>query len=364
MLEEVAAAFERQDYHTATRLLKQLQQELPQNPWVQFYLGRLHEVSNKLELAEKIYLQLLRSTTSDKILSQARQGLQRVKALAQDQRRQAIAEATSDSNNAQSGVLVLEPIPNEFKTVAAQKFAQIMQLDSYTARLQLPSRGWRLYRSGAIGELRYLGKNLRNSGIPCFWATIAEIQRIQIFQVNYFQSAYPQATVVCQNEQGQLGSLTFNWSEVCQRVTGLLPIFEQVVDLDIRGKLQRKTKTQDYAQYYDLHLPERLCILRLGDQSYQFQQDGVISQQQDQTTNQMTSRINWNSLVSFLDQHLPNIKVWSDFTPFAETVLDQTEMLSHIQSHIHLFRRTETNWDPAFQLYSTLVLIKGLSADS
>ena len=359
MIKQVAAAFERQDYHTAAALLQQLLQESPQDPWVQFYLGRLDEVSGKLETASEIYRQLLRSATNTKIVGQARQGLQRVQAIAQERRRQAIAQATSDPSNIQKGVLVLEPVSTDIRTVAAQKFAQIMQLDAYTARLQLPSRGWRLYRAGAIGELRFLGENLRESGVPCFWATLAEIQKIQVFQVSYFPQS-DQATVVCQNEQGETGSLTFNWTEVTQRVTGLLPIFEEVVDLDHRGKLQRKTQTQDYVQFCDLHLPGKRCILRLHDRSYQFPQSFVAAPQQSQLNNQTTIRINWNSLVDFLNQQLSPAAIWSDFTPFAETVLDHKELLSRIKSHIHLFRRAETSWDPAFHLYSGLAFIKGV----
>ncbi len=358
MIDQVAAAFERQDYRAAAQLLQQLKQESPQNPWLQFYAGRLDEVSGKLETAEAIYRQLLRDTTNAKIVAQARQGLQRVQAIAKEQRTQAIAQATSDPSNTQPGVLVLEPVAPDIRTVAAQKLAQIMQIDAYTARLQLPSRGWRFYRTGLIGELRFLGQKLCDSGVKCFWATLAEIQSISVFQVSYLESASPQATVVCQNQQGQIGSLTFNWSEVSQRVAGLLPIFEEVVDLDHRGKLQRKTQTQDYAQFYDLHLCSRQCILRLCDRSYQFSQDVITAPQSSQTNNQ-TIRINWNNLINFLDQQLIQTTLWSDFTPFAETVLDQKELLGRIPSHVNLFRRAETNWDPAFHLYSGLVFTKG-----
>lgn len=360
MLEQVAAAFERQDYRTASQLLQQLRQESPQNPWVQFYYGQLHEVSGELEAAANIYRQQLQSATNTKILAQARQALQRVETLTQAQRQQALAQAIADPSDTELGVLVLEPVAAESKTLAAQKFAQIMQLDVYTARLQLPSRGWRLYRSGPISELHFLGQNLLDSGIPCFWATIAELQNIRVFQVSYFQSDTPQATVVCQNEQGQIGSLSFNWSEVKQRAIGQLPIFEQVVDRDVRGKLQRKTQTQDYVQFCDLHLPGR-CLLRLQDNSYQFQQGMDLLPQPHQTSSQTTSRINWNKLLQFLEQKLPQAQVWGDFTTFAETVLDQTELLGHIQSHVHLFRRAETNWDPAFHLYSGLAFTKQLA---
>jgi hypothetical protein len=237
-----------------------------------------------------------------------------------------------------------------------------MQLDPYTAKLQLPSRGWRLHRTGPIGELRFLGENLRSSEIPCFWTTLTEIQQLRVFQVHYFQSVSPQAVVVCQSEQGQLGAITFNWSDVTQRVNGLLPIFEEVVDLDSRGKLQRKTQTQDYAQFCDLHLLGRRCILRLHDNSYQFHQDAATVSSAKEEINshpsQTTTRINWNNLLNFLDEQLPQARVWSDFSPFAQTALDQTELLSRLQSHIHLFRRAETGWDPAFHLYSGLVFVR------
>jgi len=349
MIEQIAAAMKCQDYRLAAQLVKQVLQEAPQNPWAQLYLGQLHKVSRKFALAQSVYRQLLQETTNSKIVFQARQGLQRVEEKLRQQRQDAIAQATADPSNTQIGVLILEPIPPESRTAAAQTFAQIMQIDPYTARLKLPTRGWRLYKSGKIGELRYLGEQLRAAGIPCFWATLAEIEKIQVFQVNYFQSATP-PTVVCHNEQGQR-SLTFDWLE-SQRVTAQLPIFEQVVDRDVRGKLQYKTQTQDYVQFCDLHLPGKLCILRLCDRSYQFQQGFKFDQPNNQTV-----RLNWNCLSHFLEQKKPQADVW-DFLSFADTVLDQVELLGRLKSHINLFRRTETTWDAAFHLYSGLVLIR------
>ncbi|MBE8987387.1 tetratricopeptide repeat protein [Nostoc sp. LEGE 12450] len=354
MIEQVAIAFDHKDYQTAAKLLKQLLIESPDNPWVQFYLGRLHEVSTKYQDAEKVYRQLLQDTTNTKIVSLARQGLQRLQEIEIEQRQRAISQAKSEPNNTELGVLVLEPLSNEMKTDASRKFAQIMQLDPYTARLLMPSRGWRLYRTGQVGELKFYGKQLQQAGIPCFWASLAQIQQIQVYQVKHFQESTPQATVVCCNDTNQLGSLTFDWSEVTARVVGLLPIFEQVVDVNARRKLEWKTQTQDYAQFCDLHLPGRRCILRFYDNGYEFQQGLKIIPQASQNT----IRINWNSLSSWIDQQLPQVKIWSDFTSFADTTLDQTEMLGHIKSHIHLFRREQTNWDSAFHLYSGLVFLK------
>ncbi|GAX36452.1 tetratricopeptide repeat protein [Nodularia sp. NIES-3585] len=351
MIEQVSTAFERKDYHTAAKLLKQLLKESPENPWVQFYVAQLHEVSGKRQEAEKIYRQLLRTTSNTKIVNQARQGLQRLQEIDQEERQRAIFKATSQTS--QLGVLVLEPLSLEQKTLAAPKFAQIMQLDPYTARLVLPSRGWRLYRTGQVGELQFYGQQLQQAGVPCFWTEIAAIQQIQVFQVKHFSASDLETTVVCRNQENQLGSLTFNWSEVTAKVVGLLPIFEQVVDLDLRGKLQRKTQTQDYAQFCDLHLPSRNSILRLDHHGYKFTEGLEIASQASQNT--ITK--NWHSLMQWISPQIPQVKTWSNFKPFAETVLDQTEMLGNIQSHIHLFRREKTNWDPAFHLYSGLVFL-------
>ncbi len=353
MIKQIATAFERKDYHTAAKLLKQLLKETPENPWVQFYLGQLHQVSGKRQEAEKIYRQLLQTTTNTKIVNQARQGLQRLQEIDQEERQRAISQATSEPSHAEPGVLVLEPLATELKTIAAPKFAQIMQLDPYTARLVLPSRGWRLYRTGQIGELQFYGQQLQQAGVPCFWTTIAAIQQIQVFQVKHFSASDPKPTVVCRNRENQLGSLTFDWSEITARVVGLLPIFEQVIDVDSSRKLTRKTKTQDYAQFCDLHLPSRNSILRLYDHGYEFQKGVEIAVQASQNT----ITINWQSLVKWISPQIPQVKTWSNFTPFAQTALDHTEMLGNIQSYIHLFRREKTNWDPAFHLYSGLVFM-------
>lgn len=361
MIEQVAAAFDRKDYQTAAILLKQLVKQESENPWVHLYVGRLHEVTGKLELAENIYRRLLRDTTNSKILAQARQGLGRVEAIEQERRRLAIAQATADPKNAQPGVLVLEPISSELKPAAAQKFARIMQLDPYIAKLHLPSRGWRLYRTGPVGEMRYYSQQLASSEIPSMWASLEDLQKINVFRVSYFKTSGSQPTVVCQNELGQMGSLTFDWSEVKARVDGLLPIFEEVVDMDARRQLQRKTKILDYAQFCDLHLPSRKSILRLGDRDYQFQYGIALAQKQEnsQLLTQATTRSNWNNLLNFVKLQLPQTPVWSDFINFAETGLEQIKTLGNFKSHIDLFRREETPWDAAFQLYSGLVFLKG-----
>lgn len=299
-------------------------------------------------------------TTHGKIISQARKGLQRLEEVKQEEKQRALAKATAAPDNNEIGILVLEPIHNELKTSVANNFAQIMGVDVYTARMVLPSQSWRVYRLGKVGELAFYGKQLQQAGIPCFWVKIPQIQQIQVFQVKYLSIDKSQIQAVCQNEANQTGSMKFDLSEVTARVAGLLPIFEQVVDVNARGKLERKTKTQDYAQFCDLHLPERRSILRIHDRGYEFQQ-GLETRPE---ANQNTMRINWNNLMNLIEENLPEVKLWSDFKPFAQTVIDQTETLNQIPSHINLFRREQSYWDAAFHLYSGIIFTKNAAVQT
>ena len=355
MIEQVASAFEKKDYRTAAKLLQELLKDSSGDPWVRLYVAKLHEVSGKYDKAGRVYRQLLLDANNNKIVTQARMGLQRLDEIEEKQRQEAISQAKSNPEDRETAVLILEPIASELKKSAAQKLAEIMQVDAYSARLSLPSRGWRLYRSGAIGELKFYGEQLRNAGIPCFCTTLNAINQIEVFQVHYFKDFRTKVTAICENKDKQLGTLVFEWSEITAQVQGLLPIFEQVVDLNARGKLQRKTQTQDYFHFCDLHIPGRNCILRLYDNGYKFHKGVATSPQSSQNT----IRINWNNLLHYLKTKLPQVKIWSDFNPFAETTLDQTEVLDKIETHIKLFRREKTNWDAAFQLYSSLIFMKG-----
>lgn len=360
MLEQVVAAFDRRDYKTAAQLLRQLVKESPNNPWVKFYVGRLQEVSDKPEAAERTYRSLLQETNNPKLIAQARQGLERLAAAQQAKRKQAIAEAANDPANAGTGFLVLEPISPEQRQAVIPSFAKLTQLDAYTARIHLSHRAWRLYRSGTLGELRVFAQELHTAGIPAFWAAMEQIRKIRVFRVQYFESASTQPTVVCLNESEQAGSLSFDWTEVKQRVEGLLPIFEDVVDLGPWNKLKRKEATQDYAQILDLHLPGRNSILRFCDRTYQFQQGVEFDPYpaEDAPPAQSTTRIRWNTLATFLQTRLPEIPIWSDFTPFADTALNTVELFQEIKPHIGLFRKEPTPWDPAFHLYSSMVFLK------
>ena len=376
-INQIAAALESKDYKQAAQLIKQLQKESPDNPWVQYYIGRYYELTNNLEKAQTTYKQILRDITNPKIVSQTRQGIQRIETAQQNLRQQAIQTAKNDPSNLEPGLLILEPVSPEKKPAAVQNISRIFKIDAYTTRMQIQSRGWRLYKTGPIGELRIYGQELLNAGIPVFWATLSDIQKIQIFRVQHFQSLTSPA-VVCKDKLDRLGAIEFNWSEITQRVEGLLPMFIEIMDYSPhrrKDQFRHREIRQDYAQICDLHIPSRNCILRISDQSYEFQQGVDFTQisadipalahpkkqksrsQKSKQIPQSTTRINWNHLLEILDQQL-DVTVWSEFTSFAETAIDYTQMLSKIESHVEVDRKSETPWDPAFQLYSGLAFLR------
>ncbi|MGD1875378.1 MAG: tetratricopeptide repeat protein, partial [Mastigocoleus sp.] len=90
------------------------------------------------------------------------------------------------------------------------------------------------------------------------------------------------------------------------------------------------------------------------DNGYEYKRGVNISEKS--TLN--TVRLNWNNLLNLLDKNLIDVPSWSDFKPFAQTALDQIEVLNKIEPHIKLMRSKASNWDPLFHLYSSLVFIK------
>lgn len=359
MLKQIADAIAQKDYSTAAKLIKELKRSDPQNPWLPYYIGLFYEETEKRDQAEEIYRQLLRRFSNPKIIALARQGIERLEAFVTETREEALAKALAQPGGEEFGLLVLKPIPPENKPEAARKFAQIMQVEVYNARLQLPSRGWRLYRTGKTGELQYYTSALQAADIPCFCFPLESIRPIQVYQVTAFEEIQPSVTVICQSSSGQDGQLTFEWSEVQQRVEGMLPLFEKVVDRDAKRKLKRKMQTLDYIPFCDLHLPSRKSILRFCDRTYNFQEGMSITPIPETVplVGQTTTRKNWGHLMDFLSQNLPGVPVMSDFTPFAETALGFEKMLKQIDPHIDLSRRYDTLWDAAFHLYSGLVFV-------
>ncbi|WP_373547007.1 tol-pal system YbgF family protein [Chamaesiphon sp.] len=378
MLEQAASALNRQDYQTAAKLIAALVAERPDDPQVQLYAAQLQEATNKLDRALEIYRLLLQQTVNLKITTEARRGIGRIEELqAQDRASELAVARNGITDNIEPGFLVLEPISTAQKQSVVQKFAEIMALDPYSARLQLPSRGWRLYRLGQMGELEFYRDRLQQAQIPCFCVSQHDIQQMYIFRVSHFQSFHPQPTIVCTDDRAELRTFNFNWSEVTQIVTGILPIFEEVVEIDARNRTYRKPKILDYVQICDLQLRDRRSIFRLCSQTYNFcEYKQSIAQNRHQLTDDLsdrswnsqslplTSRDNWKNLLSQIHEQIPIIPTHNNFKPFAETAIGYPELLQHIDPHIELLRRADSHWDRAFHLYSTLAMCRDAGGNS
>jgi tetratricopeptide (TPR) repeat protein len=379
MLEQAADALNRRDYKTAAKLIATLVANKPDDHQVQLYAAQLQEATNKLDNALEIYRLLLQHAINPKITTEARQGIQRIEQMQSQIQATALAAARAGiEDNIEPGFLILEPMSQEHKQATVKKFAEIMDLDPYSARLQLPSRGWRLYRLGKMGELEFYRNQLQAAGIPCFCVSQHDTQQMFVFRVSHFQSFYPQASIVCLDDRAELRTFNFKWSEVTQIVMGMVPIFEEVMEIDARNRTHRKPKTLDYVHICDLQLRDRRSIFRLCSQTYDFcDYKQLITQNRTQFTGDLssqlsgdlsgllngeripsTSRDNWKNLMSQIQKQVPDIQTQSDFIPFAETAIGYPELLMRIAPHIELLRRADSPWDRAFQLYSTLSMCK------
>ncbi len=379
MLEQAAEALNRQDYKTAAKLIATLVVNQPDDHQVQLYAARLQEATNKLDNALEIYRLLLQQAIDIKITTEARQGIERIQQIQARTQANALAGARAGiAANTTPGFLILEPMSLAQKQLAIPKLAEIMDLDSYSARLQLPSRGWRLYRLGPMGELEFYRDQLQQAQIPCFCVSQADTQTMFVFRVSHFQSFHPQAAIVCIDDRSELRTFNFNWSEVTQVVTGMLPIFEEVMEINAHNRTLRKPKTLDYVHVCDIQLRDRRSIFRLCSQTYDFcDYKQLMTQNRRQFTgdlsNQLsgdlhgllngqriptTSRDNWKNLMSQIHEQVTEIPRQSDFTPFAETAIGYSELLQRIDPHIELLRRADSLWDRAFQLYSTLSMCR------
>ncbi len=351
---QVVAALKVSDYQQVMRLLKQWQASEPNSPMLRLYAAQLQERTNRLEAAEKNYLQLLKQASSSKVMTQARAGIQRIQQQRQAQKAEALSQARQVKGGDELAILAIASPPTPNRAEAIQNMAQVFNLDAYTARLKVPTVGFRIHRIGPWGEVRYFAQALKQT--PTLVAKVREIKTLQVFQVCYFESISTQATVVCKNVGGQMGTLSFDWAEVSQRVSAQLPIFEQVVDIGNWGKTVHKERVQDYTHVVDFHLKEREIVLRLCDRLYKYQKGTALSNQHDtssQVSSQLNSRIRWNQLLQRLSSALSSPQ-HNDFSHFGKAALEFVPILPPIPANLDIDRRAPSHWDQAFQLYSGL----------
>lgn len=349
----VTAALEAQDFQRATQLIKQWRKTAPKDPLMLLSIGRLQEGTLQWDAAEKTYLTFLKKVNNPKLMGQARAGLKRVQQAREANRQEALDEAKAVLGSDEPGVLVIMP-PGDAQQ-AAMGLAKVLRIDPYMARLQLPKRGLRLQRTGPIGEMQYYGEALQAVGIPTTWSTIDDLKTVQVFQVKHFRAIAPQPVIVCQSPTGQMGSIQFDWSEVTQVVRAQLPVFEQVNEKGPWGKSQRKELVQDYAQVVDLHVHGRRIILRVCDRTYEFRHSAALVPNQ---TNLTSTRIRWNGLMQHITRHT-DCPLREDFTNFGQGALEMIPLLPYMPVYLDLDRRKPSDWDTAFQIYTTLMFRQG-----
>ncbi|WOD37686.1 hypothetical protein [Nodosilinea sp. E11] len=352
MYDLVSAALGAQQLTQAAQLIKQWQQKNPQDPWLKLAMGQYWEAKTELEKAQVIYTRLLQSTANPKVLSQAREGVQRVRDRLAQQREHDLSAAKQQPGAEAAAVLVLEPVTGSEREAAAQGLARVMQIDAYTARTRLPSKHWRLLRVGPAGELQYFCEQLKAGGTPACWATAKQVKELSTFRVESIQAVDPQLTLVCQSSTGQRGTIQLAWRDITQWVVGQLPIYESVVDLDARGKLKRKDATQDYGEIIDWHLHGRGCILRFCDRTYKYR-DAIPLPPAEAFPSPLIAATAWKAMKRyFADCILAAPR--TDFSGFGEGALDFIDLLPPFETHIELGRSLPSPWDGAFHLYSSL----------
>ncbi len=353
MEDQVTAALKASDYRQAAALLKQWQAQEPQNPLLRLYAGQLQERTYRLEAAEKNYLKLLQQSPNSKITSQARAGIQRIQEQQKANKAEALSQAKAVEGGDEVAILAIAALPqnqaDQARQQAIQGIASIFNLDAYTARMKVPPAGFRIHRIGPWGEISYYTKALQAVNVSALSSKINDIQSLQIFQVCYFESLSPQLTVICKSSEGQLGKISFDTTEISQRVSGQLPVFEQVVDIGNWGKTVHREKVQDYAQVVDLHLLKRKIVLRLCDRLYQYKKGVSLTS----GSQELNSRIQWNYLLTHLSPDISRPH-HDDFTRFGKGALEFISLLTPINPNLDIDRRAPSHWDQAFHLYSSL----------
>ena len=362
-VKEVQAALDNDNMPCVESLLKKWQELEPQDPWLQFYIARWFECVDREKDAVKRYRKLLRVSSSPKLMRSTRQALLELEEREAQRQAEAIAAEKAALGGEEYGLFILEPIEKSQKKAAAQYFAKVMDTDPYSAQMQLPLKSWRLFRTGQLGDLRFYANALQKGDIPGFCLSLEQLQTVQVFQVQFIKELKPNLVVQCLDIAQQPVSITFEWSEIQQYMEGMLPLFEESLEKDSRGKSYYKTKVLDYAHFLDLHVGDRHTILRLNDQHYQFK-EGVSffsESQMLQQIEQNSVRQSWNNLQTQLATHLAHATKCDDFKSFATHAADFPELLRKLDPQIHLFRQEEhkdTHWDPAWQLYSAIAFAK------
>ena len=271
-LDALNDAFKIGDYASLHFHLEQLKQTEPNNPWIPYFEVLLEEEKGQKDQVYYKYQQLLKEVSNPKILSKIRQRLLVIETEKKQSHQNALSEARN--TNQEAGILIIEPVDIKDKTQLAQNFAQIMKIDPYTAYRQLPTRSWRLSRTGNLGELQFYTQQLLQAEIPAFAVGIKSINSLNVYYVNYIESIdNNQITLQYALEQNKTASYSCKWSEVKHITRGMVPFFSELVEVKweaLQAKIEKKSRTTDYIKLCDLHIKEQNLILRFRENTYQY----------------------------------------------------------------------------------------------
>lgn len=356
MFEEVKLAIDKGNYDQAKEILNKLAIEDQNNLWIKYYQSLILEKEGNLKEAETNYRQIIKDSIypDSHLIKLIRDSIERIVEVYQQIKETKFNEFKNIENSEDLAVLILEPVSLDKKKVLAPKLAKIMNIDNYTATLQIPTRSWRLYKTGNLGELNYWHSELSQVNIPCFYERIKNVNQIPVYQAKYIIEDSEQVTILIENKEEKEQEIIFKWEDINNKVEGLIPIFESTLHYDSKGKSYRKQSILDYAQFYDLHLLSQNLILRFSNNFYKFDQGLHLTKQEK------TSKEKWQILADFFAHKMPNKPLWSDFNLFGEGVIQFPEMLKQIEANINLFHREKNIWDEAFQLYSGLIFLRSL----
>ncbi|XGB41964.1 MAG: hypothetical protein LVS60_17485 [Nodosilinea sp. LVE1205-7] len=226
-----------------------------------------------------------------------------------------------------------------------------MQLDLYTARQRLSSQHWRLYRVGPLAELEYLCQQLNQRQVPSSCFSIEAIKAIPVWRVVAILAFEPQIKLVTQLPESGEKTLIIDRAEVSQWLTGQLPLYESVVDLDPWGKLKRTEKTQDYAEIVDWHLPNQGYILRFCDRTYRHRQS--CPPPSTPANPERIKAIAWKNLKTHFQSYFQTAAI-ADFKGFGAGAIELIPVMPSMAIAIDLLRSSPCPWDYALHLYSTI----------
>jgi hypothetical protein len=380
-LANLTVKFEQQlaqkEFDAAARTLAQIGAITDDLAQINILTAKLQQFRGDTESAEALYRDLLKTESSQKLLNQARQGLQEILDAERGSQDRRMAEAKAKPGGDGLGFLMLQPLPTTWdKKKAAAKIARIFRTDPATANTWIPMRQPKILRLGIIGELQIFTEQLTELGILAFWFSLEDVAKMNVSHVIYFELiSITEVKAVCSDRT----EIVFSLDQVKKRINGEIPIFSKVATLDAKFQASSKEQILDYIRICDLHLDldqdldcdyeleNNTHILRFHDNRYEFNQGVQISVPRSLPHIAPTLQESWAALINWWDKIVPEKGSTQDFVSFAESMLAYDDLLKEsVNGKIEFTAssngsdRIKTNqfktneWDKCFHLFSVI----------